>query len=92
MILTEVKKIKVALSELQRCSPVKTETFNAAKHFRCKELLPINSLDELRAYDSYIKNGSDFKADFVRNFELRLNISIIRINLFLDGISLDVRW
>lgn len=69
MILTEVKKIKDALSELQRCIPVKIDTFTAAKHFQCKELLPINSLDELRTFDSYIKKGTDFKADYVRNLE-----------------------
>lgn len=68
MLLTEVKKIKVALSVLQRCIPAKTETFTAAKRFECKELLPINSLDELIAYDSHIKQGADFKADYVRDF------------------------
>lgn len=67
MILTEVKKIKVALSELQRCIPGKMETFATAKLYQCRELLPINSLDELQIYDSYIENGTDFKADYVRS-------------------------
>lgn len=76
MILTEVKKIKVALSELQRSIPVKMENFTTAKNFQCKELLPINSLDELKVYDSCIKTRTDFKADYVRT------LRFLRVNLF----------
>lgn len=93
MILTEVKKIKVALSELKRCIPVKMEK---AKPFQCKDLLPINSLDELKLFDSYIKTGTDFRADYVscnifffnfcnKFFELIFDASL------LDGISVDLR-
>lgn len=93
MILTEVKKIKVALSELQRCIPVKLDTFTTtAKHFECKELLPINSVDELIAYDSYIKQGTDFKADYVRVFSSSVNWSMEIFCFFIDGISVNIRW
>lgn len=70
MILTEVMKIKVALSELQRCIPVKLETRTTSKNFQCKELLPINSLEELAIYDSYIENGTNFKSDYVRDSKI----------------------
>lgn len=93
MILTEVKKIKVALSELRRSIPVKMENFTTAKSFQCKELLPINSLDELKVYDSCIKNGTDFKADFVRKLRiLKVNFVLKFCLTFVDGIPVDVRW
>lgn len=66
MMLKEVKKIKISMSELQRCIPVTMETVTIAKQFECKDVLPISSLDELKLFDSYIKNGTDFKADYVR--------------------------
>ncbi|KAG4071429.1 hypothetical protein HA402_011583 [Bradysia odoriphaga] len=64
MIVTEVKKIKVALSELQRCIPIKIRNFTAGKKFECKDLLPISSLDELEVFDSYLKTRTELTADF----------------------------
>ncbi|XP_037035567.1 longitudinals lacking protein, isoforms H/M/V isoform X12 [Bradysia coprophila] len=64
MMLTEGKKIKVALSELQRCIPIKMGNFTAGKQFECKDLLPISSLDELEVFDSYLKTGTQLKADY----------------------------
>lgn len=67
MILTEVMKIKVALNELQKCIPTSMEAFTPSKYFQCKEMLPINSVDELIAYDSNIQKETNFKTDFVRH-------------------------
>lgn len=69
MILTEVMKIKVALNELQKCIPAGMEAFTPSKYFQCKEFLPINSLEELKIYDFNIQNGTNFKTDYVRDFD-----------------------